>query len=305
MMAFLILFIIRKTMNKLFNIFKLFYKYKSIISLFIIGLLFFLWTIYNRLFRYRESSDLNFELNYWKLFFYSYICILNITFLTLLILELLYRLKILKKKESYKETWYRRLGRAVLSFSRLMKNSLETFYNNTFRKPFHGFLDKCCYFVNDNQLLIAYGIPTLMFLSQYIVVLSLVIDVFYFNRFHYFYKTLILLIIPFLITIWMYCVKEYCNEGIEFFKTIVDIEVIDQNNLDFSYLWISQKYPYTEEAMRSLANAHLGLSEVLRVFFYTTHYKSVWIPALILHSVKTLLYIICWGYLILGMFFFH
>ena len=292
-------------MNKLFNFFKLIYKHRVFILLFILGLLLFSWIIYNRLFRHRDSTDINFELNYWKVLLYSYLCLLNLILLILLLIELCYKFGILQKKESYKETWYLSLGLIGLKFLRLFKESLETFYNNSFRQPLKNFWDRCCYFINDYQGVFVYDLPVFIFLCQYIVVLSLVIDIFYFNHFHYFYKMLILLFIPFIINVWMYCIEEYAKEGIEYFKQLVEIKVIDEYFCHYNYVWISQKYVYDEEYMKELAEAHYGLSIVLRTFRFTKYYKGVYYKSLILHGIKCILYLICWGYLIFGMFFFH
>ena len=66
----------------------------------------------------------------------------------------------------------------------------------------------------------------------------------------------------------MYCIEEYAKEGIEYFKQLVEIKVIDEDKLDYSYLWISKEYVYDEEYMKELAEAHFGLSLVLHILFY-------------------------------------
>lgn len=181
----------------------------------------------------------------------------------------------------------------------------ETFFRYGIKKipKLDNFGDSVTHIIWKYQNPFVKGYCILKFICQYIVLFSLLIDVFYFGKFYYFYKTLILLIVPTLYHALRYWLDDFCNEYLRILKEHIDIQIIDDRICDYRYAWISKTLTYDPEIFYTFCESYYRLTVVLRIFHAISYFTTIYTPAIIIDGIKYFLYATIWGYLIFMMFF--
>ena len=142
-----------------------------------------------------------------------------------------------------------------------------------------------------------------MILCPFIVVSALIIDVFYFKIFYYFYKFLILLLIPLIIKSIRYALEDYSR----YILTEMLKLVIVRNNRrthENIFTWRDDigDYPISQEELDAIAISYRSFTTILYYIDRSRFYDTEYLPTKIFIIIKTMLYIITWGYLLIRMF---
>lgn len=290
-------------MNNLTKILNIIYKNIIPILLFILGLLLISWIIYNRLIRTRESIDIVFYYQFSTILLYFYLMMINIMYLLFTILTILLEKGLFTTSNSNKEqsVWYTYLKRHIKTFLNIPNKAFETVYIYGIKKipKLYSFYDHCCYIFIKYEKIIIYGLPIFMLLCQFIVLSALIIDVFYFQKFHWFYKSLILLLGPLLSNTLIYCLNDYAQEGITEMEKFANA-VYNRETKAWTYTWRDDMAEYfNDDNFKQLTFSHSNLYIVLALTNWIKYYSSSWYIIKIFHITKYSLYIITWGYLLL------
>lgn len=184
-----------------------------------IGIIFLLLVIYSRL-HLRIPRDLPLTLTEDNIIFYLYI------FCNVLIIFLVNVFNYKKKNDSTNNiikdlnVFYEQILFATFDF-------IDSFIWIWYKTRLTLIAEKYFYNMfknNKNQYLGLYiGINCI---PRIIVIFLFLLDIFYFQRFHYFYIALILLLIPLIFHMWMYCISQYFSEALKGIENDVIISVI-------------------------------------------------------------------------------
>lgn len=197
-------------------------KYYLFVS---IGLFFFSFYVYVRFIRERLPRDLTIItldgnlviINYSLLLFTLLSIVISIFICTLNILILINKQIFYSSKEipSFLIKLVKFIDQILASLHHFVVNLMDDPYNKM--KPliitFYTKMNN-----KEKYIIIAYYIPFL------INCLALLYDIFLLNELHYFYKTLIILIIPLLLNIWFYSMLDWLEGGKEFVNDYLSVQ---------------------------------------------------------------------------------
>ena len=267
------------------------------ILLFILGILLISRIIYRRLVP-RDSVEIIFEYNGLKIWLYSYLILINILLLLYIILEILLRAKIIAftKPRKYRAAWNRELRSLLINIVTIPSAAFRTVYKYTF----YQIPQKNVFLDFGGKILIEYykfSLPIIiisMLFCQVFVAIMLAIDIFYFHKFNYFYKSLILLLYPLGMKSILYALKDYAEKGHSEMEEFA-IPSYDE----WTFIWREDKLGYfSQDNFNRLIYSYVYLYNTLNTMKWISYYMDNYRPTQWLNIFKHSLYILCWGYLL-------
>ena len=106
--------------------------------------------------------------------------------------------------------------------------------------------DICCRLSLNYPKRILYVISISILFCQLFVVIILAIDIFYFHKFNYFYKSLILLLYPLTMKGLLYALKDYAEEGFSEMEKFAICE-FDAIKEEWSIFWREDMLDYYDQ----------------------------------------------------------
>ena len=279
-------------------------EYTSIL----LGFLFCIFIIWNRLIRERILRDLINDVN-------PYLINLYIFLFFLFLFLLLYTLKTLLKIETKNKyiMWFFEREIVIKTYSFIEKyiiNSPKNFYEIIYNKitlKFYEILDNVCIFIDSSEIsekfFIKKSICLFFYSIKLIVSIIFIYDIIYYNQFIHFFKFLPFLIIPTIFNVILYVIFTYaerCKKAIE--KWIIFTSNNKQDGFEFS---LKEDYKndifFTDQLVED--NANLWYSFLITMMtideYYVVEKKYKSYFYLIIYS----LYCFGWGYLLFNIFF--